>query len=87
MSRGAKAPKWSRRYIPKPAEGLRLPSATLLRADLELVEVTALRAAVELRGFASHDLADQLCDIIEQVRAVHGAVAIRLRQADVVSGG
>lgn len=77
-------PGHRRRYIAKAPEGLREPSLDLLLSDLELIETAGLRAAVELRGFASHDLADMLCDVIERVQTIHGAAQHRLHEADTI---
>lgn len=71
----------TRRYIPKPAPAARRPEAERVLADLGLVEAAGLRASVELRGFAEHDLADMLADAIERVYTIHDAAAKRLRGA------
>lgn len=59
----------------------RPPESDRVMADLSLVEGAGLRAAVELRGFGEHDLADMLCDAIERVYTIHAAVGVRLRGA------
>lgn len=69
-----------RRYSHKPVTGLREPSTDLLLADLGLVEVAGLRAAVELRGFACHDLADELCEVIERAYTIHSVAVLRLHE-------
>lgn len=64
-----------RRYSQKAVTGLRVASAA------------GLRAAVELRGFACHDLADELCALIERAYTVHSVAVLRLREADTVPVG
>lgn len=76
-----------RRYIQPPPTAPRPPEAKRLLADLETVETAGLRAAIELRGFGEHDLADMLADVIERVYTIHGAAGLRLRGAVTVSTG
>lgn len=78
-------PKNGRRYIASTPKGLRAPKADRLLADLELVETAGLRAAIELRGFGEHHLADLLCEAIERVATIHEAAGKRL--PDAVAGG
>lgn len=58
----------------------RPPDINQLLSDLVLIQDTGLRAVVELRGFASHDLADMLYDALGSVAAIHTAAQVRLRE-------
>lgn len=83
---GRPKPGHRRRYIAKAPEGLREPSLDLLLADLALIEAAGLRAAVELRGFACGDLADELCEVIERAYTVHSVAVLRLRKPVPIGG-
>lgn len=48
----------------------RLADPARVMADLALMEAAGLRAAVELRGLARHDVANALCEVLEQLRPI-----------------
>lgn len=64
----------------------RAPEADRILSDLASIQCAGLRAAVELRGFAEHQLADMLCDVIERVATIQAAVNLRLSDTVEIGG-
>lgn len=65
----------------KPCEHPRAPIASLLMAQFAAIQAAGTNAAVELRGFGLHGLADSLTAEIEKIRIIHTAAARRTRHA------
>lgn len=65
----------------KPNEHPRQPISSLLMMQFGAIQAAGANAAVELRGFGLHGLADALTDEIEKIRIIHTAAARRTRNA------
>lgn len=65
----------------KPNEHPRQPISSLLMMQFGAIQAAGANAAVELRGFGLHGLADSLTAEIEKIRIIHTAAARRTRNA------
>lgn len=64
-----------------PNEHPRHPISSLLMMQMAAIQAAGANAAVELRGFGLHDLADSLTAEIEKIRIIHTAADRRTRNA------